>query len=120
MLTVLKQLYDYFIFKCKFLGPVYFIFIIWKIFAYLHKYIMIVSFIFTSVHFSSLLGGNLFTYIGMYLHKSETIVSLISLHYCIVASRSTCYYSGNQKFCFLKARLLTCRNLFLGTTLFCF
>ena len=28
--------------------------------------------------------------------------------YRIVTSRSTCYYSGNQKFCFLKSRLLTC------------
>ena len=32
--------------------------------------------------------------------------------YCIVASRSTCYYSENQKFCFLKSRLLTCPHIF--------
>ena len=30
------------------------------------------------------------------------------LKYRIVASRSTCYYSGNQKFCILGSRLLTC------------
>ena len=41
------------------------------------------------------------------------------MKYRIVASRSTCYYSGNQKFCFLKSRLLTCRIFFLGTKLFC-
>ena len=29
--------------------------------------------------------------------------------YRIVMSRSTCYYSENQKFCFLKSGLLTCR-----------
>ena len=28
--------------------------------------------------------------------------------YRIVASRNNCYYSGNQKFCFLKSRLVTC------------
>ena len=29
-----------------------------------------------------------------------------------VASRSTCYYSGNKKFCIFKSRLLTCRNYY--------
>ena len=36
-----------------------------------------------------------------------------------VASRSTCYYSGNQKFCILNSRFLTCRTFCLGTKLFC-
>ena len=40
--------------------------------------------------------------------------------YRIVASRSMCYYSGNQKFCFLKSRLITCCIFILGTKLFCF
>ena len=40
--------------------------------------------------------------------------------YCIVASRSMCYYSENQNFCFFKSRILTCCNFFLGTKLFCF
>ena len=46
----------------------------------------------------------------------------LQLNYRIVASRSTCYYEilGNQKFCFLKSRLLTCPKFFLGTKLFCF
>ena len=39
--------------------------------------------------------------------------------YRIVASRSTCYYSENEKFCFLKSRILSCRIFFLGTKLFC-
>ena len=30
----------------------------------------------------------------------------------IVASRNTRYYSGNQKFCFLMSRLVTCRMIF--------
>ena len=38
--------------------------------------------------------------------------------YRIVASRSTCYYSENQIFYFLKSRILTCRIYFLGTKLF--
>ena len=46
--------------------------------------------------------------------------NVFSSNYRIVTSRSTCYYSGNQKFCFLKSRLLTCRIFFLGTKLFCF
>ena len=29
------------------------------------------------------------------------------------------YYSENEKFCFLKSRILTCRIFFLGTKLFC-
>ena len=39
--------------------------------------------------------------------------------YRIVASRSTCYYSENQIFLFLKSRIVTCRKFFLGTKLFC-
>ena len=31
----------------------------------------------------------------------------------LIARRSTCYNSGNQTFCFLKCRLLTCPNFFL-------
>ena len=39
--------------------------------------------------------------------------------YRIVASRSTSYYSRNQKFCFLKSRLQTCPNiLFRNKTFF--
>ena len=33
-----------------------------------------------------------------------------------VASRSMCYDSGNQKFCILKSRLLTCRTFFRNKT----
>ena len=36
--------------------------------------------------------------------------------YCIVASRSTCYYSENQKFAFLKSLLLTCHIFFRNKT----
>ena len=39
-----------------------------------------------------------------------------SLNYRTVASRSTCYCSENQNFCFLKSRILTCRNFFLNKT----
>jgi len=38
--------------------------------------------------------------------------------YRIVASRSSCYYSENQNFCFLKSRILTCRKIFLWAKLF--
>ena len=33
-------------------------------------------------------------------------------------NRNTCYYSENQKFCFLKSRLLTCPKCYLGTIFF--
>ena len=39
--------------------------------------------------------------------------------YRIVAIKSTCYYSENQIFCFLKSRIPTCR-IFLGIKLFLF
>ena len=39
--------------------------------------------------------------------------------YRIVASTNTCYYSENQIFHFLKSRILTCQNFFLGIKLFC-
>ena len=44
---------------------------------------------------------------------------LILLFTKIVSSRSMCYYSENQIFCFLKSWILTCRIFFLGTKLFC-
>ena len=40
--------------------------------------------------------------------------------YHIVASRRTCYYSGNQKFFFLKSWLLTCPNTFFRDKTFLF
>ena len=45
---------------------------------------------------------------------------LMVLTYRIVASRSTCYYSGNQRFCFLKSRILTCPNIFFRNNTFLF
>ena len=36
----------------------------------------------------------------------HTFCSSKFYEYCKVASRSTCWYSGNQKFCILKSRLL--------------
>jgi len=39
--------------------------------------------------------------------------------YRIVASTNTCYYSENQIFWFLKSRIVTCRNFFLGTKPIC-
>ena len=42
-------------------------------------------------------------------------IGISNFRYHIVTSRSTCYYSGNQKFCFLKSRLVTCRTFLLGT-----
>ena len=54
------------------------------------------------------------------LYTLKTYMSMIfSLTtYRIVASRSTCYYSGNQKFCFFKSRLVTCRKFFYEQNFF--
>ena len=46
--------------------------------------------------------------------------NMVDLKYCKDASRSMCYYSGNQKFYDLKSCLLTCCMFFSGTKLFCF
>ena len=45
------------------------------------------------------------------------ILPILKITYLIVARRYTCYYSGNQKICFLKSRLLT-YHIFLRTKLF--
>ena len=44
---------------------------------------------------------------------------LMIKQYHIVSSRSMCYYSENNNFCFLKSQILTCRIFFLGKKLFC-
>jgi hypothetical protein len=44
--------------------------------------------------------------------QNEKLTFQVMNTYRIVASRSTTYYSGNQKFCFLESRLLTCTNIF--------
>ena len=41
-------------------------------------------------------------------------------NYRIVASRSTCYYSENEKFCFSKSQILTCRIFFFRNKTFLF
>ena len=44
----------------------------------------------------------------------------LKMEYRIVASRSMCYYSENQRFCFLKTRLLSCRISFFRSKTFLF
>ena len=56
-------------------------------------------------YFPSILRNFLLALIGK-IFISDTLA------YCIVASRSTCYYSENQKFGFLKFRLLICHICF--------
>ena len=51
--------------------------------------------------------------------QSKKIYAVIHKH-CIVASRSTCYYSENQKFCFLESRLVTCCIFFFRNKTFLF
>ena len=47
-------------------------------------------------------------------------IEISNFRYRIVASRSTCCYSGNPKFCFLKSRLVTCRIIVFRDKTFCF
>ena len=51
-------------------------------------------------------------FIPRYFSFQKSVPKFLVLYsnYCIVASRNKCYYSGNQKFCILKSRLLTCRT----------
>ena len=74
-------------------------------------------------HLIAQLGQSIFEDAIEFICTCDILPFLDSLHeleYRIVASRSTCYYSGNHKFCFLKSRLLTCCILFLGTKHLCF